>query len=283
VSTQAARCSELSELAGESLAATASTTQSWLLVEVPGTWPRDVSDGDGLPEAARRAVHAWLERTPSSRLLFIRRPGRWREGRTLVFVAHAAPTRTRVHRLELVRLDDLDLEEPGGHETGSQLVLVCGHGTRDPCCALRGTAVYGALASSLGPEQVWISSHQGGHRFAANVLVLPSAVQLGRISSSEAPAVVLAALAGRIELDHFRGRAMYAPEVQAADIAVRRAFGLDRIADLDLVEVEGGMVRFRDVAGREHVALVEQRSGPVVPASCGAAPEPQVGFSARLV
>lgn len=283
MSTQAARCAELSELAGESLAATASTTQSWLLVEAPGTWPRDVSDGDGLPDAARRAVHAWLERTPSSRLLFIRRPGRWREGRTLVFVAHAAPTRTRVHRLELARLDDLDLEEPGGHETGSQLVLVCGHGTRDPCCALRGTAVYGALASSLGPEQVWISSHQGGHRFAANVLVLPSAVQLGRISSSEAPAVVLDALAGRIELDHFRGRATYAPEVQAADIAVRRAFGLDGIADLDLVEAEGGMVRFRDVAGREHVALVEQRSGPVVPASCGAAPEPQVGFSARLV
>ena len=27
-----------------------------------------------------------------------------------------------------------------------QLVLVCGHGTRDACCALRGTAVYGALA-----------------------------------------------------------------------------------------------------------------------------------------
>jgi hypothetical protein len=283
VSTRAARCAELSELAGESLAATASTTESWLLVEVPGTWPRDVSDGDGLPEAVRSSVQAWLERTPSSRLLFIRRPGRWREGRTLVFVVHAAPTRTRVHRLELARLDDLDLEELGGHETGSQLVLVCGHGTRDPCCALRGTAVYGALASSLGPDQVWISSHQGGHRFAANVLVLPSALQLGRISAAEAPAVVLEALAGRIGLDHFRGRATYAPEVQAADVEVRRAFGLDGIDDLYLVEAEGGTVRFRDVEGRDHVALVERRSGPVVPASCGAAPEPQVGFSARLV
>jgi hypothetical protein len=281
VNTQV-RCAELSELAGESLDATASTTQSWLLVEVSGTWPRDVSDGDGLPEAARRCARAWLERTPSSRLLFIRRPGRPREGRTLAFVVHAAPDQRQVQRFELTQLEDLDLDESGAHETGSQLVLVCGHGTRDSCCALRGTPVYGALASTLGPEQVWISSHQGGHRFAANVLVLPSAVQLGRISAAEAPGVVVDALAGRIELDHFRGRATYSPEVQAADIAVRRAFGLVGLDDLHVVEADGGTVRFRDAAGREHVATADRRSGPVVPASCGAEPEPQVAFSARL-
>lgn len=277
------RCSELSELAGESLGATASTTESWLLVEVPGTWSRDVSGGDGLPEAARRSARAWLERTPSSRLLFIRRPGRSREGRELAFVVHAAATESRVRRLERAQLDRPDFDESGIDETGSQLVLVCGHGTRDQCCALRGTAVYGALASGLGPEQVWISSHQGGHRFAANILVLPSGVQLGRVSTAEAPAVVAEALAGRIELDHFRGRAMYAPEVQAADIAVRRAFGLDRIDELRLVEATGDTVRFRDATGREHVAIAEQHSGPVVPASCGAEPESQVAFSARVV
>jgi hypothetical protein len=277
------RCAEFSELAGESLDATASTTQSWLLVEVPATWSRDVSEGDGLPEAARRSVRAWLERTPSSRLLFIRRPGRSRDRRELAFVVHAAASRSRVRRLELARLDELDLDESGTDETDSQLVLVCGHGTRDPCCALRGTAVYGVLTSSLGPEQVWISSHQGGHRFAANVLVLPSGVQLGRISVAEAPRVVAAALAGRIELDHFRGRAVYSPEVQAADIAVRRAFGLFGIDDLQLVEADGDTVRFRDVTGREHVAIAEQTAGAVVPASCGAEPEPQAAFSARVV
>jgi hypothetical protein len=277
------RCAELSELAGEPLDATASATQSWLLVEVPGTWSRDVSDGDGLPEAARRSVRAWLERTPSSRLLFIRRPGRSRDGGELAFMVHAADSQSRVRRVELAQLDDLDLDESGTDEPGSQLVLVCGHGTRDPCCALRGTAVYGVLTSSLGPEQVWISSHQGGHRFAANVLVLPSGVQLGRISVAEAAAVVAEALAGRIELDHFRGRATYSPEVQAADIAVRRAFGLDGFDDLHVVEAVGNTVRFRDVMGREHVAIAERRSGPVVPASCGAEPEPQVAFGARVV
>jgi hypothetical protein len=281
VSAQA-RCSELSELAGESLGATATTTQSWLLVEVPGTWSRDVSDGDGLHDAARESVRAWLERTPSSRLLFIRRPGRPHEGRELAFVVHATASESRVRRFELAQLDDLDLESGGG-ETDSQLVLVCGHGTRDPCCALRGTAVYATLAPSLGSELVWISSHQGGHRFAANILVLPSGVQLGRVSAAAAPGVVAETMDGRIDLDHFRGRATHSPQIQAADIAVRRAFGLEGVDDLDLVAADGDTVRFRDSAGRGHVAVVERRTGPIVPASCGADPEPQAAFSARVV
>jgi hypothetical protein len=281
VSTET-RCADLSEAAGEPLGGTASTTRSWLLVEVPGTWSRDVADGEGLPEALRGSLRAWLARTPSSRLLFVRRPGRASGGRELAFVVHAAAGSVR--RLELAALEDLaDGDDTAGCATGAPLVLVCGHGTRDACCALRGTAVYAALAGQLDAEQVWISSHQGGHRFAANVLVLPAGIQLGRVVPSEAAAVVARALAGRIDLDRFRGRATYEPEVQAADIAVRRAHGLDGIDDLRLVDVGMGRVRFRDAEGREHVAITEQRLGPVVPASCGAAPEPQLGFTARLV
>jgi hypothetical protein len=108
-------------------------------------------------------------------------------------------------------------------------------------------------------------------------------MQFGRVSAAEAPALVARALSGRIDLDRFRGRATYPPEVQAADIAVRRAVGLDGIDDLHLVRADGDTVRFRDASGREHVTVVEQRSGPVVPASCGADPEPQTGFTARIV
>jgi hypothetical protein len=278
------RCADLSEQAGEQLGGTASTTRSWLLVEVPGTWPRDVSDGAGLPEAARRAARAWLERTPSSRLLFIRRPGRAPSGRELAFVAHAGEEGPSVRRFELAELPDLpDLDEVGSRASTESLVLVCAHGTRDACCALRGTAVYGALAATVGPEEVWISSHQGGHRFAANVLVVPAGIQLGRVSMAEAPDVVRRALAGRIDLDRYRGRAIHPPAVQSADIAVRRAHGLDGIDDLRLVEVDGDSVRFRDSSGRLHVAVVSQTAGPIVPASCGAKPEPQPEFVARVV
>jgi hypothetical protein len=54
------------------------------------------------------------------------------------------------------------------------------------------------------------------------------------------------------------------------------------VGDLRLLGEEAGVVRFADAAGAEHAAVVEQAQGPVVPASCGAAPEPQRRLDARL-
>ena len=41
------------------------------------------------------------------------------------------------------------------------MVLVCTHGTRDACCAVRGRPIVAALARAL-PEQVWECTHLGG-------------------------------------------------------------------------------------------------------------------------
>lgn len=278
------RCADLSELAGEQLGATATTAENWLLVEVPGTWQRDVAAGAGLSDPAREAALAWLETTPSSRLLFLRRPGRTRRPGGLAFVVRAEETRAEVRRFSLgspAQLADVDLER-GGEPIATPLVLVCGHGARDACCALRGTSVYSALAARLAEDQLWLSSHQGGHRFAANVLVLPLGVQLGRVAPEDAEPIVARALSGRIDLAHYRGRSVYAARVQAAELAVRTARELAGVADLELVDTDGANVRFRDRTGTEHVAVVEERVGPTVPASCGADPEPQPGFDARV-
>lgn len=278
------RCSESSLEAGEPLAATATTAEHWLLVEVPGTWPRDVSMEGALPEPALKGVRAWLEETVGSRVLFVRRPGR-SAARPLVFVIQAAESTTEVRRLELQEaadLGDVDLTSDGD-PTDRQLVLVCGHGTRDACCALHGTAVYGALAERLENEQLWISSHQGGHRFAANVLVLPAGLQFGRVEPGAAALLVARALAGRIELDRYRGRTCYSSPTQAAERAVRESKKLEAVSDLRLAEIDGARVRFRARDGSEHVALVEEAVGPPVPASCGAEPESQTAFSARIL
>ena len=279
------RCSELSELAGELLGATATHAKNWLLVEMPGTWDRDVGGGAGLPEPARRAASEWLERTPSSRLLFIRRPGRARPAAALAFVVHAGESRLVVRRFELVSPGDVSEVDlvGGGDETDAELVLVCGHGTRDACCALRGTAVYGALTARLADDELWLSSHQGGHRFAANVLVLPAGIHLGRLAPGSAAPVVADALAGRIDLAHYRGRVAYPAGVQAAELAVRSAEGIEAVTDLSLVAAEDEVVRFRGADGREHAAVVEERLGPSVPASCGADPEPQAVVTAQVV
>lgn len=278
-----ARCADLSEAAGETISATATNAESWLLVEIRGTWPRDVGAGDGLDDAAREAVTAWLERTPSSRLMFVRRPGRAREPH-LAFVVRADEREAHVRRIELEHLTGLaevDLSRDGT-AVETQLVLVCGHGTRDACCALRGSAVFGALGARVPVDGLWLSSHQGGHRFAANVLVLPVGIQLGRVSPGEAVDVVGAALDGRIALDRYRGRIAYTAREQAAERIVRESRGLVRAADLTLAGDDGTYVTFVDGDGHEHRAVPSEASGPPVPASCGADPEPQHHFVAHL-
>src|SRR5207253_3667840 len=128
-------------------------------------------------------------------------------------------------------LAEIDLDDVGEGVEGS-LLLVCGHGSRDRCCAVRGTAVFGALAERLGEEEVWMSSHQGGHRFAANLLVLPAGLQFGRMEPDDALFLAARALAGRIDLDHYRGRTCYDRIVQAAEVGVRRSAGLEAVSEL---------------------------------------------------
>jgi len=278
------RCSDLSSAAGEPLAATAPTAERWLLVEVPGTWGRDVGAADGLPRPAQEAVAAWLARTPRSRLHFLRRPG-WVTDRLVAFVVRAEEAVSELRRIELATHDDLatvDFERDG-QLIEAQLVLVCGHGSRDACCALRGTAVYGALDRHVDDDELWMSSHQGGHRFAANVLVLPAGIQLGRVDPANAVSLASRAVTGRIELAHYRGRTCYDPPVQAAEHAIRRALGLEDVPDLRLASVDGASVRFRDRRGNEHEATVVETAGPVVPASCGAEAEAQRVLVAHLV
>jgi hypothetical protein len=243
-----------------------------------------VADTACLGAPAADAVAAWLERTPSSRVLFVRRPGRARE-RFLVFAVKAGEREAVARRIELDDLAGLAETDPAtaGTPVDGPLVLVCGHGTRDACCALRGNALFAALRPRLPAESLWLSSHQGGHRFAANALVLPAGIQLGRLAPDGAAGVVEDALSGVIALDHYRGRTAYTAREQAAEIAVRRARALERIDDLRLLGDDGSVVRFLDPEGREHGAAPEEISGPAVPASCGTEPEPQRHFAAQLV
>lgn len=278
------RCAEVSAAAGEPLAGTAATVQSWLLVEVRGAWPRDVASAVSDEGPASTAIRRWLEDVPSSRLLFIRKPGR-AHARKVAFVVRAAETEPEIRRIELGELDDVGAVDLAcdGEVVDASLLLVCGHGTRDACCALRGSAVYGAFAPYVPPEELWISSHQGGHRFAANVLVLPAGIQLGRVTPEEAGRVVDDLRAGRIPLARYRGTTSYSSRVQAAEVAVREATGLAGWEDVTLLVDDGKHVRLATGDGRSFAVVVDEVAGLAVPASCGGTPEPQPAFRARLV
>lgn len=273
--SQAVTCSAASLAAEEPLPGTATQGVSWLLVEVRGSWGRDAVLDTTMPAAVRATLEAF-----SGKVVLVRRPGR-RHRTTLIraTVDEEGGTLSQQELDALDRLPDADLE--AGEPAEGPIFLVCTHGRRDACCARLGVPVYDALAQHVGSERLWQSSHLGGHRFAPNLLVLPHGIQLGRIPRERAAGVVDLLARGRIPLDLYRGRTLYAPPVQAAEIVIRDSTGCDGVADLRLVAHDEDSVTFSTPIG-SRVARVEERPGPVGPVSCGAEPEPTSVWLASL-
>lgn len=273
--SEASTCSGSSLAAGEPLAGTATQGTNWLLVEVRGAWGRDAIADSGLPLAVRGAIDSF-----PGKVILVRRPDR-RRGVTVIqaTVAENGGTAFRQELRSLEELPGADLRR--SDPAAGPIVLVCAHGRRDACCARLGLPLFDALASHVAPERLWQASHLGGHRFAPNVLVLPHGVQLGRIPVERAPEVVEMLANDRIPLDLYRGRTIYAPPVQAAELIVRSVTGYDGVADVRLVSHEGDLVTFSTPVG-ELAVRVEERPGPAFPASCGADPEPTAGWVASL-
>ena len=264
-------CSALSLAADEPLAGTAGRADAYLLLEVRAAWERDALDG--LAERPAAAIRAWLDATPRSKALFIRRPDR-RAADIAAFVVRGTADPLAIRRFRLSGYDDLlDVDlEAGGEPVTGPLALVCGHGRRDACCARLGRPLYDALREELDPESLWLSSHQGGHRFAPNLLWLPDGLLFGRVEPTKAVGLVGELRGDRLPLERLRGRTTFPPEAQAAEIAVRAGLGITGLRDVKLVSADGGRVRLTTPTS-EVEATVELQRGPTLPTSCGATPE----------
>jgi hypothetical protein len=273
--TESETCSELSLAAGESLAGTATQGVDWLLLEVRGAWGRDAIKDSGLTPDVSDQLTAY-----PGKVVLIRRPDRRAGG--AVIRAEVREGGGHAVRNDLVsheRLAIADLQ--AGDAIDGPVVLVCTHGRRDACCARLGAPLYEALTRYVPPERLWQASHLGGHRFAPNVVVLPHGIQLGRIPLDRVGEVVATVSAGRIPLDLYRGRTLYSPMTQAAEVAARAATGCDELDGLALTEDDGERVTFTTPFG-DVTVRVESREGPAAPASCGAEPEPTVRWATSL-
>jgi hypothetical protein len=264
------RCAELSLAAAEPLAGTAvsDTTRFVVLEHAPPWGPLGVEDS-GLPEDVVRALQQ-LGKGVRVQLARRREPG---QGVRLYL---ADPT--GLHALTLERAEDLlalDLaawsrggEAPGAREQAA-LYLVCVHGKRDRCCALLGLPVYKALHERVG-DRVLETTHLGGHRFAATLLVLPHGVCYGRVEASDVPALIESSERGEwFDLARARGRCAYGSEAQAAEIALRQRTGELALARYALDGVErtdaGFTVRFDRGA---HEVTLKRESMPPMATSC---------------
>ncbi len=238
-------CSASSRLREEPLTATASRVERWLLVEHRGAWGPQSVPSSRMPQALARHLAATAERA-GARLLMVRRPagvdcGAGRD----VFAVDSRPGHEQVRTLHV----GTDLELAGTSWDGPEwtpydgpLYLVCTHGRHDRCCALRGRPVAQAL-SRRHPERTWESSHVGGDRFAANLVVLPEGLYVGRVAADEVVALVAALAEGQLPAGHVRGRSSLPLPTQAAQHFAREA--LNAYGTGDLVPVA------QDAAGQD--------------------------------
>ena len=273
--------------ADEPPAGTAAHETTWVLVEIPARWGRDIFDGEALGEdlSVRLKKHV---ADCGARMLFIRRPGR--EGQRVdghrFYLCDTRPGRRRILAGRVgtpADLLDLDLSGdghvPGTREVAAPVPLVCTHAKRDQCCAVRGRPVAAELDARVGPRlaaldpeaQVWECSHTGGHRFAPVLLLPGTGYTYGPVDAELAAEIVEAQLDGRILTDNLRGRSTWTPAGQVAEVAVRDS-GVQAGIDELVVEID-------QVA--PHVAVVRHTDGRAWRVEAGTRPLPPRSQSCR--
>jgi hypothetical protein len=210
-----------------SAASAPEASRAWLMIEHPGPWPHEAAG------AAQPAPMAELVRAAEEfglRVQLIRRPGR-RQGGDLraVFLGWTAGDQPWLRYAQVSAsapgLSERDLKElADGIEPSFGVVwdesvyLVCTHGKRSVCCARLGVPLAQALAARH-PGQVWETTHVGGHRFAANLVMLPHGVYYGPVSLGLAAAAIDAYQDGAVLPDRYRGRAGQPRAAQEAEHA----------------------------------------------------------------
>jgi hypothetical protein len=238
-------CAAASIARAEPLAATASRIDHWIVVEYRGAWRRDVLGGSLLSTELKAHLRAQLASLGHARLLFVKQPERRSQQGRRVFCVGSRPGEERLLRLEVEHQEDLrevDLtavlagDGALGAPVAHPLLVVCTHGKRDRCCAREGRPLYDALRHATHPDHVWQSTHVGGDRFAGNVVVLPQGLYYGRVGPADVAELLATHAAGRVDLDHYRGRSAYPFAVQAAEQALRTAEGFDGIDDVVVLD-----------------------------------------------
>lgn len=281
ISSAAPRCSDNQV---EPLPGSAKRQSTYVILEWAQGWSRDVLDGGVFGENLTAQLKQKLKKEAGLQL--IRQPGRDGQQITqhhlfLVFVEEAT--------IELLMVDgpeailDLDLSGPGRNGgNGAQtvdhpLVLVCTHGKRDVCCAIKGRPLAAELVGRHPGTTVWETSHTKGHRFAPSILLMPWGYSYGWLNVEAADGLVQAAQSGDWFQPGNRGRGLYGPRGQVAEIAVAAELVKTgeslRFGDLSVVDETQGPVAIDHVDGRGWtVDLAQQEVGGII-SSCGDAPK----------
>lgn len=179
--------------------------------------------------------------------------------------------------------------------SGAPLVLVCTHGRRDACCARLGIGLYTEVLAAAtlqgASDRVWQSSHLGGHRFAPVATTFPDGLSYGRVAPGDGTLIWQAATGTMpAPLATWRGRSIYEPAAQAAEIMLReRGTDPGPLRHIEPVVGHGraGVITHQTAQpvwqvdfARASLRITTRQSDQVRAKSCGAKAEAVVSYEA---
>ena len=223
-------CAEISLALNEPMPGTAAPTDVWLLLEYNASWAGKANVANTLD----RDFLEWWLRVPAmfeemglrTRQQFIRQPDVATKGVRFI-ISMVAPYGNETFQFqftdysEFMQFDWVALvdapEKFGEARIFEPNYFVCTNGKRDICCARLGLKTYLQLRK-FASKRVWQITHLGGHRFAPNVLVLPNPVMYGRVFADDVTKFVMHVESGKLDIDKARGRPLYEPAAQAAEV-----------------------------------------------------------------
>ena len=190
----------------------------WILLEVRDIWEPKNLETNSLPDVANQWIDDAMARAEADGLMpraqFIRHRRRASDPLTVMTYRDGELRRQEIGDYdELAAIDPLDCQIP---ICGEILYFVCTHARRDICCSREGLPTWQRL-DALSHGRAWQTTHLGGHRFAPNVLTLPTARSYGRVRVDEVDQFFAEIESDSVPTRFLRGNSTLPPDAQACE------------------------------------------------------------------
>jgi hypothetical protein len=162
-------------------------------------------------------------------------------------------------------------------------IVCCTDGKQDPCCARYGFATWKALRQAADPTRFRIlqSTHLGGCRFAASLVVLPQRARYSRLEPSQVGDFLNCLEQGVPYLPAYRGNPSYDAAAQTAEITLLEwagQRGMRGHVTLHRMESEISspeQVHFHATIGTQRATVIVERPEFAVNTRCVTIGEPE--------
>ncbi|MCY4130344.1 MAG: hypothetical protein OXG15_14015 [Gammaproteobacteria bacterium] len=216
--TDTTPCAEVSAALNEPMIGSAPQVGLWILLEVRDVWEAKNLEANSLPDVANAWLEDAMDRGEAEGLMpraqFIRHRRRPSDPLTVMTFRDGELRRQEISDYsELTAIDPLNCQMPKCEEI---LYFVCTHARRDVCCSREGLPTWQRL-DTLSSGRAWQTTHLGGHRFAPNVLTLPTARSYGRVRVDEVDVFFADIESGAVPARFLRGNSALPPDAQACE------------------------------------------------------------------